>query len=538
MSRFRDWDADLGIDTKLSAAPSSEVENTIFSDLQQAAAKVEAADAALDAQLTDKQYISEDIAKIAETDLDMLAGLAMPTVFRYLFPPVLIAVWQMLRQLSGQLVSFPKLALGIPRGRAKTTVIKLFLLWLILFTKHTFILVLCDTGPKAENLISDLFDMLDEPNIISLFGNWRVSLDRDTRECKVFTFRGRNIIVAALGVGGSVRGLNLKNDRPSIMVFDDIQSKEASESNIQSAAIERWMYGTAMKSKSPHGCLYIFVANMYPTDFSILKKLKKNSHWIKFISGGILADGTSIWPQLYPINVVLDELKSDIASGHPEIFFSEVMNDTNVGINARVDFSLLAEWRWGEHEIPQGKFIIIDPSSDKKGSDDVAIGYFEIYDGLPGLRHVIEEQLSPGTTILKAMHLALTTGTKLIVVESVAYQYSLLYWFKQESERLGVTGLYFMDIYSGSFSKNSRITNTIKALTSKEMALHPSVKSKVTHQIVNWNPLKRDNVDNVLDLLSYAPRVLELYPELCLTEIDPDFIEAGQARVQANNTSF
>jgi hypothetical protein len=78
------------------------------------------------------------------------------------------------------------------------------------------------------------------------------------------------------------------------MIFDDIQSREGSESEIVSTNLEKWMVATAMKAKSPEGCLYLFIANMYPTKGSLLRKLKRNPNWIKFIAGGILSDGSSL----------------------------------------------------------------------------------------------------------------------------------------------------------------------------------------------------------------------------------------------------
>lgn len=84
------------------------------------------------------------------------------------------------------------------------------------------------------------------------------------------------------------------------MIFEDIQTREQADSQIQSENLEKWMVGT-VKTKSPHGCAFIFVANMYPTKWSILRRLKANTNWTKFIAGGILADGTSLWEDLQPI---------------------------------------------------------------------------------------------------------------------------------------------------------------------------------------------------------------------------------------------
>lgn len=489
-------------------------------------------------ELEEASFSKEQVIELAKKELNFLAGIAIPTVFQYLFPPVLLAAWGLLTSLVAKTRDFSQIALGIPRGHGKTTVIKLFVLYCILFTERKFILVISDTATKAENIIADVIDMLNESNIMRIFGDWKLGIETNRQDVKKFGFRGRNIIIAAIGAGGSVRGLNLKNARPDVMVFDDIQSKECSESQVQSAALERWFYSTARKAKSPHGCLFIFAGNMYPGDNSILKKLKENRTWIKFISGAILADGTALWPELHPLEVLINDLDSDIEAGHASAFFSEVLNDTEAGINDRVDFTAFKKWQWTAEDRPQGKFILIDPSTNKLNSDAVAIGYVEVYDGTPALREVIEEVLSPGNTIRQSILLALRTGTKVIVVESNAYQYSLLYWFNEIATKLNITGMHFVEIYSGGMSKNSRISDSMKECTQGEVILHPSVLPLVTHQIANWNPLKRNNVDNILDLISYMRKAMNMYGHLIATEMDPLVLDSGSITVSENDLPF
>ena len=493
----KDWNKALGIEEQLRAGLEEPEEEEV----------------ALEAA-----YDKQQIIQIAENDVNMLAGLAMPTIFKVMFPKVLIAAWALLVQCVRKKHDFSQIALGIPRGHGKTTLLKLFILFVILFTDRKFILVISSTATLAENIIADVVDMLNEPNILRLFGDWRMGAELTRQDLKKFGFRGRNIIIAAIGAGGSIRGLNLKNERPDVMMFDDVQTRECADSQLQSQALERWMIGTAMKAKSPHGCLFIFAGNMYPTPYSILKKLKTNPTWIKFISGAILADGTALWEELRSLADLLTELDGDIAMGHPEIFFSEVLNDTEAGINTKFDLAQIKPWPWGEHDLPQGKFLIIDPSANKVGGDDVTIGYFQVYDGTPALSELIEENLSPGNTIRRALLLALSTKTQLIAVESTAYQYSLLYWFDVIAKQLGITGIQFVEIYTGSYSKNSRITDMLKELTAGEIIIHERVKSAVMNQISNWNPLRRNNTDGILDLLAYAKRVLELYGPSIVTD--------------------
>jgi hypothetical protein len=437
----------------------------------------------------------------------------MHTIFKYMLPPVFIAIWHWLIQQLFLVRAFPQLALGLPRGFGKTTIIKLFVLFCILFTNKKFILVISSTSTLAENIISDIQDMLDETNIKSVFGDWRLGLETDRKDLKKFGFRGRDIILAGIGAGTSLRGMNLKNERPDVMVFEDIQTRECADSEIQSATLEQWMYGTAMKAKSPHGCLFIFVANMYPTPHSILRKLKSNPTWVKFIAGGILNDGTSLWEELQPIKQLMQEFENDLASGHPEIFYSEVLNDENASVNKLVDLAKVPEYPFSQDDISVGNFIVIDPSNDKANSDAVSVGYFEVLDTLPVVMEIVEDRLSPLETIKTALDMALKHNCRLIAIESNAYQYSLLFWFDYVCKQLGLQGIECVAIYSGALSKTTRILNMFKSYLAGEIHVHPSQRAKVHFQISQYNQLRRDNVDGILDLLTYAPRVLAEFPE-------------------------
>ena len=454
---------------------------------------------------------AQEIHDAAKNSLDFLAGIAMPLVYKYAFPPVFIAVWNWLTQYIFKGRDFSQLALGLPRGFGKTMVIKLFVLFTILFTSRKFILILCETTAKAKNIVADVIDMLDQPNIKTVFGDWRLGIETDTQELKKFGFRGRNIILMGAGVESGIRGITIKNERPDLMIFDDIQSRACAESQVQSENLEREMYGTAMKAKSPHGCLYIFIANMYPTKYSILRKLKSNPNWIKFIVGGILADGTSLWEDLQPIEQLKKEFQNDLLAGRPEIFYAEVLNDENASSNNLIDLSRLPILPCQDGDIPAGSYVIIDPSNNKKTSDNTAIGYVEVHEGYPVLMEVINDRLSPGETIRKALELCLIHGCSTVAIESVAYQASLCYWFQFICQQMGIVGIEAVEVYPGGTAKNSRILNILKSYAAGELFVHPNARTEVHLQITQFNPLKTDNVDDVLDLLTYMPKVLELY---------------------------
>lgn len=466
-----------------------------------------------EAVVQDVAFDAAQVHELAKTSLDFLAAMAAPLVFKFYFPPVFLSVWLWLLSFVNKIRSFPQLALGLPRGFGKTTVIKLFVLYCILFTNKKFILVISNTAKLAEHIVGDIASFLDEPNIKKIFGDWRVGMTQDTLSMKQFGFRGRNIVLTGIGAGTSLRGMNINNTRPDVMIFEDIQSREDADSETISKALETWMYGTAMKAKSPEGCMFLFVANMYPTKHSILRKLKSNPNWVKFIAGGILADGTSLWEDLQPIEQLTKEFENDLSAGHPEIFYSEVLNDENAAANNLLDFSRVPECNIPLGTMPEGNFIIIDPSGMKKKSDECAIGYFEVHNIKPVLMELTSDRLSPGQTIRQALEYALRHNCRLVAIESVAYQSSLCYWFNVITTQMCITGIECVEIYPGGFSKNSRILSMLKDYQSGEVAVTQALRAQVHGQITGFNPLKIDNTDDILDLLCYAPKVIEHFSE-------------------------
>lgn len=490
-------------------------------------------------QVKDGAYNSHEVISNAKDSLDFLAALALPMIFKYFFPPVFLAVWKWLRSYAHQVRVFPQLALGLPRGFGKTTVIKLFVLYCILFTKKQFILIISETEQKAKGILADVCDMLEEPNIKRLFGDWKVGGEIDRQDLKKFGFRGRNIILKAVGAGTGVRGINEKNLRPDIMIFDDVQSREDAESETVSTALETWLFGTAMKAKSPEGCMFLFIANMYPTKWSLLRRLKKNPKWIKFIAGGILENGESLWEELQPIEQLINEFENDLASGHPEIFYAEVLNDENAASNNLIDLGKLPEPNFDWDEPSAGKFIIVDPAAKANPkSDAVTVAYFEVHSELPCCREIDEDRMSPGESIRRALVMAIKNGVRVIGVEATAYQATYAWWFNYICQQKGIVGIDCVELYTGRSSKNARILEMLKAYAKGEIFIHEDARVVAHSQITSFRPLKRDNTDGILDCLWYGTKMIELYGHMIEAYTIQQSQEWESIEVLDNNSPF
>ena len=451
-----------------------------------------------------------ELVEGCRVSLDFLASLIITEIYAYGYPAALQAVWQMICAAALTAAGKPKYALGIPRGFSKTILLKLYVVWLVLFSDRRFILVVCNTATHANNFIADVQDMLSCESVLSIFGDWRIGLEKDTQELKKFNFRGRSIILAGIGSGGSVRGLNIKYRRPDIVLMDDMQNREEAANPDIAREMFDWMLGTLMKACHPQKCVFIFVGNMYPFEGSILKKLKHSKEWIAFITGAILADGESLWPEHRSIEDLLQELAFDTEQGRPQIFFSEVMNDEESGTVSGLDVSKIPDCpAYLDLSQAQGGFVIIDPSLGKKTSDDVAIGAVLLFDGKPVLVEVSIGKFDPGTTIKNATFLAAKYNMQLIVVEGVAYQATLKYWFDFIFMQMGISGIQVGLINPAGMAKNSRIVTMFKMLVTGKILLHKDVRSAVIYQATQFNPLKTKNKDDLLDILAYIFAVIE-----------------------------
>lgn len=503
-----------------------------------------------------------DVSEVIEAckqSFDFFAALCLPDVCVALFPPVYNYIVERIKKSVLAERDFSQFAIGLPRGHAKTTFLKIIVVMIILFTKRRFILIVCHTGALAENFISDVAQILDSPNITRVFGNWRTFQEIDRQELKTFRFQGRQIIIGGIGAGGTVRGLNVGNARPDIMIMDDIQSKEEAESPVVAKKLLTWFTGTLLKAKSPDGCLFLFCGNMY-RDLKIdgsagniytclLRNLQLNKHWISIIVGAIKADGRALWEAVQPLEQLLRELENDISLGCAEVFYSEVQNDPQCGTGTHFDLSRLPPFDINEKlDLCVGKFLMIDPSLGKKKSDAQIIGEFNVYEKRPYLWDIHIKQVSAPELVKWILVKCFKENIPLVVAETVGYQGTLIQWFEEYSrngfEYEGVRytkleGIHFKAISPEGRKKVSRIVAMLKSVMAGGLGIRPKCLSLFLNQVASFDPIKANNVDDILDVASYGEEIpilfpFEMIPTNILEAMADGFVQTGSNVVEDN----
>lgn len=487
----------------------------------------------------------EEAYKRAFADFQYFSRIAAPHIMLFDWPPEYIAIFTMLMKAvierdKAKIGLVIRFALGLPRGFAKTTFIKILVCWLVIYGAIDFILVVCATEPLAENFLADVHETLGSENMETVYGNWRANLARDHAQIKKCSYRQRLVILAAIGSGTSVRGLNLGHSRPDMIICDDMQTKENAESDTESLHLLTWFTGTLLKVRSPFFCMILYIGNMYPQN-CILQKLDENPYWISLITGCILSDGRSLWEQLKPLDSLYEDYRHDEAMGLAYIWFAEMMNQPLLDkISLLPDGTIPVCTLTEEQVTPEAGFLIIDPSGFKKGSDDNVIGAFLVMRGIPYMMRLIADLLNPLQLVEQAVEVATTFGIRVIFIESVAYQSTLQFWFIEYLKKLHLENHFILvEVKPKNRTKEGRIRVSVQQLLAKMWYIVNVVaRQRYLFQALAYKLGKKGNKDDMLDMAAYIEDVRTPENWSIVLGANMSAADVPQARVRSNNTPF
>jgi hypothetical protein len=476
-----------------------------------------------------------------EADFNFFAYLAMPDVMLCPFPEHYVAMFSLVTSRNpedvGKILRF---ALGLPRGFAKTTFIKVLVCWLIVYKRVHFVLIVCATDDLAQNLLADVSDILGSDNMEAVYGTWANLLVTDTKREKRGRYLGRNFNMVCRGALTGVRGINLQNKRPDFILLDDMQTKENDDSLTERVRLLKWFVSTLLKCISPTGDRIVaYLGNMYSTD-CILYKLKENPSWVSMITGAILADGTSLWEDVHSLEDILESFFHDESMGAAEEWHAEVMNDPLAAARNLLtkDLPQTPDSVLGMN--PDGAFLTIDPAGFRTTSDDNVIVAHCIKEGKGCIAEVVggAEISDPEQLVLTSLRLAQEHRATVIGVEMVGFQQSLDFWFRKYMKDLCIEGITIVELKPHNRTKESRIRQFIQDLLRGDyFFLRPQDRALFMWWAMKYKIGKKDNRDDYLDAPSYGLDVRNDYwPLIGLLNEGPKGPKTH--RVRSNNTPF
>lgn len=448
-------------------------------------------------------------------DINFFAALAIPDVMTSPLPYFYVVCFRLIvSRPQNQLGKILRFALGLPRGHAKTTFIKVILAWLIAYDKARFIVIVGAIAKNAQNILEDLNTIMGSPNMQAVYGVWSDGKVVDNVETKKYFYHNRYVIIAALGAETSVRGLNMNFERPDVILCDDMQSRENDESVAASKSLRKWFVATLMKSIDTKGDrLIVYIGNMYSED-CILHRLQKSPNWISMITGAILEDGTPLWPALHSLESLMESYYHDASIGEAEVWFAEVMNDPRNPRTSLIKDSI-PDSPYPEDFVADAAFITIDPAGYRVHSDDNVIVGHEVFDGRGFVARIDAGTFTPKETVERAITMALEMGASVIGVETTAYQQALKFWLEYFIAELGLTGLEIVELGHHGRSKEARIRAFVQDLMEDNYYFKTSaVKAVWYFQALKYKLGQKNNKDDILDAVAYGQDMRTEYWEL------------------------
>ena len=347
-----------------------------------------------------------------------------------------------------------KLCIKAYRGAAKTTLMRLFSLWLILRGEKRYAIFIGSTQDLAKETIDLLKTELEDNANLTLDFDIKIGSVWSAEEL-VFSAHGVLCKIKSFGAGKKIRGTNFLSMRPDLIICDDIENDENIESKTQRDKLYSWFNKAILKLPSRLNPFYsiIVVGTTLHYD-SLLQRLDKRDDFKSFnfplviefpqnldeILQGADFKGVNLKDmRLDDESIDKAEVLSDLSQDRSS-FFSEFQNlpldKENAPLAHYATFS----------ELPRSidsLFIGIDPSLGKAKGDYFALSqlYYtkatkQIYASAQGFK------ISPDKMLDKIVALYLRVSKRCasvtIATEEVAFQEFFKTQLKAKFQALGL----------------------------------------------------------------------------------------------------
>lgn len=326
------------------------------------------------------------------------------------------------------------------------------------------------------------------------------------------------ITVLAFGVTGSVRGVNIDDYRPDLIILDDVLDEENTATPVQRQKMEALVYGALKESLAPRSDAPDAKMVMLQTPHNIedisMKSLSDQEWtsarfgcWTRETENLPLRERESVWPERLPSVELREEKENAIRRNQLSIFTRE----KECRIISAETSSFRESWLQYYDQAPDDIYCVlsIDPvpppsevelAKGLKGKDNEVLAVV----GKKGpdyylLDYAMKTGHDPSWTIATFFNLAWKWKIKRVTVESIAYQRVLAWLLRQAMQQQG--RYYAINEYADKRKKFSRILDALNGPTSNG---HFFIRRHMTDFVQQFSEYPNVAHDDLLDAVSIA----------------------------------
>ncbi len=481
----------------------------------------------------------DEAAELGAADGNFFGHYFFPKTSRQDSAPFHDSIWTLLDDPLARQIS-----IQVFRGGAKTSILRMFVARRIAYGLSNTILYLGKSEGHATRSVEWLKRHIEfNPIFRQAFqiekGQPWSSTEIDIRH-KAFDYPIR---ILGMGIEGSVRGINIDDYRPDLIILDDVIDETNAHTVEARTKMNERIFGAVAESlapetENPHAKLVMLQTPIDSSDASEITQ--RDPAWHSIRISCFNANGGSAWPARWTTQTLLKDKESAARRNMLSVWLRE--KECTVTADEAFYF------RWENVSLwdllPEGKLVTaigIDPSPPKdeapekkkrKDPDPEVVSVVGIWPGTSKryvLEYVVITDPNPEKTWMEFRRLARKWKVRGVGIESVAYQATLKWYFERRMRQTQ----FYMPVHKldDKREKTKRIRQRFTDLSvESDLYVHPSMHEFKT-QFENYPAVTYDDVLDSIDigfevLLNYELAGEEMYNEDNIPDLPSDWRQA------------
>jgi hypothetical protein len=227
---------------------------------------------------------------------------------------------------------YNKVAIAAPRGWGKTSVVALAFMARYILYRHTGFVCYINKSHDAASLQTENLrrELVTNKAIKQFFGPVRSKSAEGSEFEEVFSKKAwvaYDTLVWPRGAGQQVRGVLFKNDRPGLIIIDDLEDPEKIENDEIRKAWRKWLYADVIKAVPRiHRDWKIVYIDTLKHEDSLLQHLLNSPEWKSVRLEACDDDFKSSAPDFMSNDDIAGEWQEHMDAGQTDVFFRELRN--------------------------------------------------------------------------------------------------------------------------------------------------------------------------------------------------------------------
>lgn len=451
-----------------------------------------------------------------------------------------------------------KVAIAAPRGWGKTSCVALGLISRWILFRHTGFIVYINKSFDAAALQTENLrrELVTNREIKAFFGDFKQREVKNEEFDEVFSKKAwvaYDTLVWPRGAGQQVRGVLFKNDRPGLIVIDDLEDAEKIENEEIRKGWYQWLYADVIKSIPRVGpkakeWKIVYIDTLKHED-SVLQRLLDSPDWKSVRLEACGDDFKSTAPLFMSDDDIAKEWQQHVNAGQTDVFFRELRNlpistkDSAFQQGYFKYYNLPPERGTTENDLKKldvevqhdkniETVIILDPAKTVKihSAESAIIGIgIDLTSAKLLIRDAISEKMYPDEIYDAMFGMGIRLGAKVIGIEETGLAEFIKQPIKNEMFRRGT---FFELVWlkarggdSNESGKAKRIRELVPYYRGGYIYHNAScsIIKKLEQQLLMF---PRSALWDLMDCLAYIVEMLELGERYFSPKEDPNDIEA------------